>query len=315
MAPLLSVLMPTYNGEKYLRDALESVRAQITDELEIIFVDDGSTDQTLNIVSDYAKHFPIKVVSPGRLGTWVAASNVGLREARGEWACLLHHDDFWLPGRIERMRHEMESAKGALILHNAMYVGPEGQKLGRWTCPLKEGTVAPKQFLQRLLIQNFIAMPSPVFRRDAALQSGGMDEALWYTADWDLWLRMGALGPVSFIDQILAAFRIHAESQTWARPLKKDEWKQQLEVVLERYLFHGPFAGQFSPFEVKVARASVAVNTALAAVSRKGQVSVSSVIFPLLTLGPWGWYRYVRDSRIVQRVGARLKLLHATRSG
>jgi len=216
--------MPTYNGERFIAAALESVRGQ-HDGIELVIVDDGSSDRTLDIVRDFAKSLPIRLITPGRIGNWVAVSNLGLREARGDWACFLHQDDLWLPGRMARLRAEMEQAEGALVLHNAMFVGPDAQPLGPWTCPLSEGVVPPNLFLERLLIQNFIAIPSPVFRRSAAIDSGGLDEALWFSADWDLWLRLGALGPVRFIAETLSAFRIHPESQTAARKVApKERW-------------------------------------------------------------------------------------------
>ena len=98
-----------------------------------------------------------------------------------------------------------------------------------------------QDFIEHLLVQNFIAIPSPVFRREAALQFGGMDESLWYSADWDLWLRLGTLGPVSFIPKTFTAFRIHPDSQTLARKLNPNEWHDQLTTVLDRHLSHGPF--------------------------------------------------------------------------
>ena len=101
MRGLLSVVMPTYNGEKFIAAALESVRAQAVDRLELVVVDDGSSDGTLDIVRDFAKSLPIRLITPGRIGNWVAVSDLGLREATGDWACLLHQDDLWLPGRLQ----------------------------------------------------------------------------------------------------------------------------------------------------------------------------------------------------------------------
>ena len=86
------------------------------------------------------------------------------------------------------------------------------------------------------LIQNFIAIPSPVFRRSAVIDSGGLDESLWFSADWDLWLRLGAMGPVRFLAETLSAFRIHPASQTAARKLLPNEWEQQLTKVFAEHL-------------------------------------------------------------------------------
>ena len=308
MRPLLSVVMPTYNGEKFLTAALESVRDQHDDGIELVIVDDGSRDHTLDIVRGFAAALPIRLITPGRLGNWVAATNLGLREASGDWACFLHQDDLWLPGRLKRLRSEMESNRGTLIIHDAMYVGPDGQELGPWTCPLSEGEVPTDQFIERLLVQNFIAIPSPVFRRNAVIRSGGLNEALWFSADWDLWLRLGALGPVRFIAETLSAFRVHPASQTAARKLQPNEWEQQLTTVLACHLESWPITGELRTSVERVARASIAVNSALSAASRGERIKPAAVLIQLLGLGPWGWHRYLRDSRIAQRVGSRLKV-------
>jgi len=299
--------MPAYNGERFISAALDSVCGEDAERIELVVVDDVSSDRTLDIVRDYAKLLPIRLITPGRIGNWVTATNLGLREARGDWACFLHQDDLWLPGRIARLRGEMEKAEGALVLHNAMFVGPDGQRLGPWTCPLPEGVVPPDQFLEHLLVQNFIAIPSPLFRRTAAIDSGGLDEALWYTADWDLWLRLGAMGPIRFIADTLCAFRVHPASQTVTHSLRPGEWEQQLTTVFLRHFPRWNATGKRRAMVEEVAMASVAVNAALAAASRGEPLRWKGPLLKLLALGPSGWRRYLRDSRIVERVGARLK--------
>lgn len=305
--------MPTYNGGQFIAAALESVRQQQDDGIELVIVDDGSTDNTLAIVRAFASVLPIRLITPGRMGNWVAASNLGLREATGDWACFLHQDDLWLPGRLKRIRPRMESTEGVFIIHNATYVGPDGRTLGPWTCPFSPGAVPPALFIERLLVQNFIAIPAPVFRRDVVVHTGGMDEALWFSADWDLWLRLGALGPVGFIAETLTAFRIHPASQTAARKLQPNEWDEQLTTVLARHIENWPAKGKLRASVERVAVASIAVNSALSLASRGGPTKPWTVLYQLLALGPPGWRRYLRDSRIVQRVQSRLKLQLLTR--
>ena len=81
MNPRLSVIMPVYNGERFIAAALESVREQLHDGIELVIVDDGSTDGTPDIIRNFADAYPVRVSAPGRLGRAEAACNLGLHEA------------------------------------------------------------------------------------------------------------------------------------------------------------------------------------------------------------------------------------------
>jgi hypothetical protein len=308
MPPFLSVIMPVYNGERYIAEALESVRKEYVEGIELVVVDDCSSDRTLEIVNRYSEFFPIRTVRTQRTGNSVIVSNIGLEEAHGEWVCYLHHDDFWLPGRIARVREAMNRAKGAIVFHNSIFVGPNGENLGPWTCPLREGEVPPEVVWEHLLVQNFIAIPSPVFRRREASESGAMDKSVWISADWDLWLRLAEMGPAQFIAEPLTAYRIHPASLTLARHFPQGEWHRQLTVVLDRNLQKWPVTGRRRRSVERAARASIEVNAALASASRGESVRLFATFLPPLLLGPANWHRYLRDSRIIERVGARLRL-------
>ena len=304
MAPWLSVLMPTYNGAPFIADALDSVVAQGDAGIEVVVADDGSTDGTLEVVRRYQSRLALRIVQAERVGNWAAGTNVALRAAVGKYACVLHQDDFWLPGRAAAVRQALPFS---LLVHPALLVGPGGKRLGFWRLPLPAGAIAPTEFIARLLVQNFLAMPSPVFLRAAALPAG-LDESLWYAADWDLWLRLGAGGPVLSLAGPLAAFRIHPASQTLSRDLKAEDFRLQLRTVLERHF--APWAEAVSPRAAKrtreVAEFSVEVNVALAAAHRgKTGCAPAALLRRFLLLGPRGWARYLRDSRLHERVWAR----------
>jgi hypothetical protein len=114
--------------------------------------------------------------------------------------------------------------------------------------------------LERLLVQNFIALPAPLFRRETALEVGGLQEDLWYTADWDFWLKLAAVSRTVYLPMPLTGFRIHARSQTIRRSTQADEFRRQLEVVLEKHLEAS------DPDDVsEVARFSAQMNVFLAA--------------------------------------------------
>ena len=139
--PWLSVLVPTYNGAAYLGQALNSIAAQDTADLEIIAIDDGSTDATLTILSDYSQSLPLRVIER-RVGNWVANTNLGLEHARGEWVCFLHQDDLWKPGRLAAVRRALAESNPTLLLAAAEFITAAGRPVGIWRCPLAPGQPA-----------------------------------------------------------------------------------------------------------------------------------------------------------------------------
>ncbi len=308
--PWLSVILPTYNGMAYLPAALESICAEADDRIEVLAIDDGSTDGTVNILQKYQAHLPLRLIQRGRVGNWVANSNYGLELARGVYACFLHQDDVWLPGRLRTMQRLITTAPGAsLALHPAWFIDPCGQKLGQWRCPLpmRRCVLTGDDVLARLITQNFIAMPAPVFRRATALRVGGMDESLWFTADWDLWLKLAAAGETVYHPQPLAAFRIHPESQTAVRTARIQDLRTQLERVQQRH----SYAWHSNETIRTLAQLSTEVTLALAALAHRQRPDWQRLLAASLRLRPTAWYRLLHDSRLAERVRARMKLARA----
>src|SRR6202008_2800453 len=96
---------------------------------------------------------------------------------------------------------------GVMDLHPCYIIDASGKRLGLWRCPLPGGFVPSAILFERLLVQNFIAIPAPTIRRDAYLRVGGLDNHLWYTADWDLYFKIAAIGRVYYHPCPLACFR------------------------------------------------------------------------------------------------------------
>lgn len=310
-SPWLSVLMPTYNGGEYLRAALDSVVAEDDPRVECIAVDDGSTDDTLEILNGYRDRLNLEVVERSHAGNWVAGTNAALVGAKGEFACLLHQDDVWLPGRVAALRESNARHPSVdLFLHPAWFIDGGGRCLGKWRCPLPADPAVLDAgiVLPRLLVQNFIAIPSPLFRTAAARAVGGLDEALWYTADWDFWLKLAAGGRTVYVPKPLAGFRVHAASQTNRRSFDIGGFHRQHETVLDRHLplIHGD-TGRHGARIARLGRFSAAVNTTLAGRYHGRGQGLSTLVPLLLALGPGGWLDYWRLSRISERIVARLR--------
>ncbi|APW61037.1 glycosyltransferase [Paludisphaera borealis] len=313
--PWLSVVLPVYNGEKYLEHALASVAAQADDSIEVIAIEGGSTDRTAEILRSYESRLPLRVVSFPDLHNWVASSNEGLKAARGEFACFLHQDDGWLDGRLDALRARVERFPNAsLFLHPAYYIDPRGDVVGRWTCPLPAGVeLRAEQVIERLLVQNFIATPAPIFSRRAAVAVGGLDASLWYTADWDFWLKLAAVGGTVYDSRPLAAYRIHPDAQTIRRTGDAAEFRAQLDVVLARHLAAWEPSHRLASAARRASAFSVEVNAWLAAAVHGRKPSVLGLVPSFVRLGPNGWRRYLRDSRIVERIAPRCRIGLASR--
>jgi hypothetical protein len=306
--PWLSVIMPTYNGEAVLPRALEGIHAQHDNDIEIIAIDDGSSDGTRGTLEDFARNHSALVIVRSHTGNWVANTNYALDRARGVWVCFLHQDDGWLPGRLERLRQvSFRYPEAEWLLHPSYYVDRHGRRLGRWTCPLPAGVSGPETVVPRLLVQNFISMPGPCVHLEAARAVGGFDETLWYTADWDFWLKLAARSGVAYIPEPLSMFGIDTASQTVQGARDLPQFQEQLETVLLRHLKEWRVRAGVAPSVERAAQFSVLLNTALAGAISGIRPSYSGLAAGFLALGPAGWFRFLRDSRIFERVKARLR--------
>jgi GT2 family glycosyltransferase len=291
----VSVIVPTYNGAGYLAEALESIAAQSIRDVEVIAVDDGSTDETIEILRSFADRFALKLIQQHHTGNWVPSVNCGMAVADGKYPSILHQDDRWLDDRLAVLQALVDhAAPPALVLHPVWYIDAEGKRVGLWQCPLPSGTMfAERQAIDRV---------------------GALDEDLWYTADWDLWLRLAASGTTFYCPTPLAEFRIHPQSQTTLRSTRLDEFRRQLEIVLKRHL---ELRGLSCPIRSDVCRAawfSLEVNVHLAARAHGHRPDWTRLASRALTLGPRGWRRYWRDSRILERTAARFRSGMMTRA-
>jgi GT2 family glycosyltransferase len=308
--PWLSVVMPVRNGENYLDHALRSILSQQDDGIEVIAVEGGSTDRTVEILESYMGWLPIRLLRSGATEGWAAKTNHGLADARGDFVCFLHHDDLWLENRLRVLKRLVEQAPDTtMFLHPSWFIDPTGKRVGVWRCPLAHAVeLGPEEVVERLFVQNFISMPAPLFSRAQALRVGGMDEGLWYTADWDFWLKLAAAGKTVYHPRALSAFRIHPHAQTMQGSSDIAGFRSQQEIVLAKHLGREGAIRPIKPSTQRVARFSIEVNTGLAALAHGCSMSPFQLMSGFFSLGPTGWYRYLRDSRIVERALSRYRI-------
>jgi GT2 family glycosyltransferase len=196
-----------------------------------------------------------------------------------------------------------------LILNPSIFVNIQGPKLGLWRCPLPSYPImiSSEQMIGKLLVQNFISIPAPIFKREMALKVGGLDEKLWYTADWDFWLKLAQYGQIIYYPKPLSVFRIHSHSQTVTRSSYIQDFRQQLEFVIDKHLEAWNTSSQTKSKIRKIANFSKEVNIALASIIHGKKLKISFLVQGLFSLGFLDMYKFFRDSRILERIMARMR--------
>jgi len=305
--PWLSVVMPVHEGGRWLAETLESVAANDCQGIELLVWDSSAGTECRDIVDRFADRLFIRYRACPQIKPWPSKTNLAVSEARGQYVVMLHQDDLWLPGRVAHIQKSIAAAPDAALLLNPSHiVDSTGRRLGLWRCPLPalrplHGT----QVAKRLLVQNFIAIPSPIIQRDAWIAVGGMDETLWYTGDWDLYLKLLSQGPIYYNPSPSTAFRVHGSSLTVTGSTQKREFQQQMATVIERHSGLVPLPHRRQV--LRRAQASLSVNCGLAAARAGHRDGLTAAALALLQLGPFEGARYLRDSRLIERVLPRLR--------
>ena len=307
--------MPVYNGARYLPEAIASLRAQTRDgwDLEVIATDDGSTDESRQILEEAAKTLPLTVIDGAKSGNWVASVNKAFRIATGDWVGMLHQDDAFAPRRLSALAEAISAHPEADMAANATrFINSRSRRAGEWSFPLRRGCGAtlmpPSDSLPRLLVQNNFAVPGVMFRRALLEELGYFDESLRYAADWDFWLRVASRKNIIWLPECLSDFRVHGGSQTIGFAGKQAEYSLNLREALAR---HSP-ADTGTP---AAAELSIAVNEWLASRMTEKKEPLRFLLRAFCKAGAGGSVRYLRWSRIVSRITARLRAGLGQRQG
>ncbi len=216
--PVLSVCVPTYNGEAYVAEALHSILHQTYAAFEVIVVDDGSTDSTLEIVRTVADtDARVRVYrnpdQRGIPGNW----NTCVGFARGQYVCVFHQDDVMLPDNLARKMAVFETDPTLSLVHSLVEPlveagAPAG--LGDWMEKAEADFVADGLVYFRKLVLggNCICAPTVIVRREQLQAVGGFDDSLGYACDYETWMKLCVEGRVGFVHQALVRYRWHADN-------------------------------------------------------------------------------------------------------
>lgn len=193
--PAVSVVIPSYNCEKYIAETISSVLAQTYGDLEVLVVDDGSTDNTRGIVSAFGS--PVRLITQSNSGVCVAR-NRGAKEAKGEFICFMDHDDYWFSDKLALQIDAMSSHPecgvvfASFILWNQDATGsfPASNSFDLSQYPEGEDPEYSGWIYHQFLLDCWMLTSTAMFRREVFERCGTFDETLPYSEDWDLWLRI-----------------------------------------------------------------------------------------------------------------------------
>jgi len=208
---MISIVMPTYNAEKYLKEAIDSILRQDYTDVEIVVVDGKSTDDTVEILKGY--NSKIRWTSEKDRGE-PDAINKGMAMARGDIITYLDGDDTYLPDALLAVSKHFESNPESIWAYGkCKIINGAGEETREVITKIKELFQKHYSF-NSLLIGDFIAQPAAFWRKELVGEIGNFDIRETLAFEYDFWLRAGKAYTPSFIDKYLAAWRFHSGSLT-----------------------------------------------------------------------------------------------------
>ena len=210
--PKVSVVIPTYNYGQYIVGAVESVLNQTFRDMEVIVVDDGSADNTRELMAEFGDKIRY-IYQPNR--GLPAARNTGIRAGRGEYVAILDSDDLWLPQKLSVQVPLLDSRPEVGLVYTDAFVfdGETQVTIGthRDACPHPAGRI-----VAQLLFMCVMLTPTPLIRRSVLDKVGlfAEDKAIKGCEDWDLWIRIAKVYDIDYIDQPLAKYRLHSSNMS-----------------------------------------------------------------------------------------------------
>lgn len=218
--PLVSVIIPVFNGEKYIRCAIDSVLEQDYQSIEIIVVDDGSSDATLHILNEFGDK--VRIYRQPNKGSAVAR-NLGIKMANGPYIAFLDADDYWFPGKVSAQMKALQATGCRMVFTRFLFWNADTDDA--WPDPalvLVQGhasfnpasKIEPKWVYADLLLDCLVWTSTVLIAKEELNRVGGFDEDLRKGQDYDLWLRLSRVIQMACLEQVTALYRLHSESIT-----------------------------------------------------------------------------------------------------
>src|SRR5262245_9327205 len=220
--PEVSVIIPSHNSAKYLTDAVGSVLSQSFQGFEVLVIDDGSTDETSEVIKRYGRR--VTYILQSNAGV-AAARNRGIKGSRGRYVAFLDADDTWHPNKLEAQIRALRENPGYRACYTAFTVVDAN------LTPLKVTRSSRRTAsLEDLLLRGNVigSICSVVCERSLFETVGDFDRSLSQCADWDMWVRMSAVTEFLYLDVPLVTYRQHASSMSRNAPLLERDSLQVL---------------------------------------------------------------------------------------
>ncbi len=243
-APLVSVIMPAYNAEKYVLEAIRSVLDQHYESVEILLIDDGSQDGTVDLVKRNASH--VKIIQQANAGA-AAARNTGLRCANGELICFLDADDGWFPGKLTaQVNYLQRHPEVGLVFHRwlvwkpdetGIYIEPQGLAVpvpGEID-PARSGWIYPQ-----LLLDCIVHTSTVMMRREVARDTGFFETTLMNGEDYHYWLRVSRNYEIHKLTGVYSFYRIVAGSLTNSIPKPENYEYRVIKEAIDQWGLSSP---------------------------------------------------------------------------
>jgi glycosyltransferase involved in cell wall biosynthesis len=220
--PAVSVILPAYNAERYIDSAVASICVQTFADFEFVIVNDGSTDGTEALLRRWAeKDARIKLISRPNAGL-VRSLNEAIEMSAAPLIARMDADDLAMPDRFEKqVRFMREHPEVVLLGTSYELMDADGRKLHVLRQPTDDATLQKHCLAGRTPICH----PSAVFRRDAFFRAGAYKEDHWPGEDLDLWLRLGEVGKLACLDDVLLRYRLHPGS------ISESKQEKQIEAI------------------------------------------------------------------------------------
>lgn len=207
--PTVTVAIPVYNAELYLREALESVLSQSYEDFEVIVINDGSTDGSLAILREYeASDSRVRVISRDNMGL-ITTLNEIIDNARGDYIARMDADDICMPDRFERqIKFLKENPQVVCVGSKTLLIDDRGYPI----CPFHESKDHLAADAANMAGKTSICHPTAMMRREAVIRVGGYHKKYKHAEDIDLWLRLAETGEIYSMGEILLKYRQHLDS-------------------------------------------------------------------------------------------------------